>query len=243
MALMGAGDLRVLWQLLRGEPDAPTHAERLSGFYGPQASHYDRVRERMLHGRAELLAALAPQPGERLVELGAGTGRNLEYLGAQIDALEQVWLVDLCPPLLARARERFATRARVHTVEADATAWQPPQPVDIVLCAYSLTMIPDWFAAIDNAYEMLAPGGRIGVVDFHVARAHPAVGRTRHGVFTRTFWPLWFGHDGVRPNADHLPYLERRFATEQVSEHRAALPWLPGLRVPYYRYVGRKAAR
>ena len=161
-------------------------------------------------------------------------------LGARSGLPGEAWLVDLCPPLLAVARQRFSGRPNVHLVEADATTWRAPGPVDAVLCAYSLTMIPDWFAAIDNAYAMLAPGGRIGVVDFHVSRACPAPGRQRHGWMTRAFWPLWFGHDGVHPDPDHLPYLERRFETVECSEHRASLPWLPGLRVPYYRFIGRK---
>ena len=35
--------------------------------------------------------------------------------------------------------------------------------VDVVTFSYALTMIPDWRAAIRNAFRMLKPGGRIGV--------------------------------------------------------------------------------
>ncbi len=237
---MSFADARILWRMLRGQPEAATHAARLTAFYAPQAGHYDRFRERMLHGRSELVGALAPADGEALVELGAGTGRNLAFLGQRLAGLRQAWLVDLCPPLLEHARRRFAEQSQVVTVEADATLWQPPEPVDIVLCAYSLTMIPDWFAAIDNAYAMLRPGGRIGVVDFHVSRAHPAPGHVRHGRLARAVWPLWFGHDGVHPSADHLPYLERRFEPLHLSEHSGRLAWLPGVRVPYYQFIGGK---
>jgi len=237
---IGAADARVLWRLLRGQPGGGSHAERLAGFYGPQAAHYDRFRERMLHGRKALLDALAPTTGSTLVELGAGTGRNMAFLGEHLDRLDQVWLVDLCAPLLDQARARFSASTRVMAVEADATVWQAPVPVDTVLFAYSLTMIPDWYAAIDNAYAMLAPGGRIGVVDFYVSRRHPAPGHRRHRALTRAFWPLWFGHDGVRPNADHLPYLERRFEMLDLAEQSGPMPWLPGVRIPYYRFIGRK---
>jgi S-adenosylmethionine-diacylgycerolhomoserine-N-methlytransferase len=117
-------------------------------------------------------------------------------------------------------------------VAADATVWRPPQLVDGVLCAYSLTMIPDWFAAVDNAITMLRPGGTLAVVDFHVPRGSGA---------GRTFWPWWFGHDGVHPNADLLPYLHHRLRALRVVEGRAQLPYLPGLRVPWFRFVGSKA--
>ena len=105
---MPVKDAAVLWTLLRGQPDADDHAERLNGFYGPQAEAYDQFRERLLQGRRELLAELGEHlaAGDRLVELGAGTGRNLAFLDTRVAELERVELVDLCAPLLAKARQR-----------------------------------------------------------------------------------------------------------------------------------------
>jgi S-adenosylmethionine-diacylgycerolhomoserine-N-methlytransferase len=102
-------------------------------------------------------------------------------------------------------------------------------------------MMPNWFTAVDNAVAMLAPGGVLGVVDFHVSRAYPAAGRVRHGAATRFFWPLWFAHDGVFLSPDHLPYLESRLETLCCEEHMGPVPYLPGLRVPWYLFIGRKA--
>ena len=129
----------------------------------------------------------------------------------------------------------------VRCIEADATRFGPEAPVDCVYLSYALTMIPDWFAAIDNALAMLKPGGTLGVVDFYVSRAHPLPGLRRHGVATRHFWPLWFGHDGVNLNPDHLPYLMSRTIDHQVVEERSPVPWMGGMRVPCYRFLGRKA--
>lgn len=237
-----AADLPVLWRLLRGMPRGGSHAERLEGFYRGQAAHYDRFRERLLHGRRELVESLELPEGGTLVELGAGTGRNAEFLGERLARLYRVHLVDLCPSLAALAEARAAEagwgNVRVH--RADAAAWRPERPVDAVLCAYSLTMIPDWFAAIDNAHAMLAPGGLFAAVDFFVARRSPGEGLARHSGFARHFWPLWFAHDGVHPSSEHLPYLRHRFATVSLHQALAPVPWLPGLRVPYYRFVGRR---
>lgn len=223
-------DAPVLWRLLRGMPRHGTHQQRLEGFYASQAKHYDRFRERLLHGRNEVVSDLAkrlPETGGTLVELGCGTGRNLAFLGDRRHHLWRTWGVDLCPSLLAQAQARGW--AGIDWVAADATTWRPPQPVDGVLCAYSLTMIPDWFAAIDNAIAMLRPGGTLAVVDFQVPRA---------ARFARTFWPWWFGHDGVHPNADLLPYLCHRLPNHQIHEDVAPVPYLPGLRVPWFRFVG-----
>ena len=98
----------------------------------------------------------------------------------------------------------------------------------------------DWFAAIENASAMLRDGGRIGVVDFYLSRKFPQEGHQRHGWLTRSFWPLWFGTDNVFPSADHVPFLEHTFQAEHFSECRAKVPYLPLMRVPYYRFIGRR---
>ena len=233
------GDAQVLMRLLRGQPRRGNLAERLQAFYSPQAEHYDAFRERLLHGRVELLESLSPGPGERLVELGAGTGRNLGFLGERLGSLARVELVDLCPALLEQARKRTAGLPNVRVIEGDAVTYQPDGPIDCVYFSYSLTMIPNWEGALGNALAMLKPGGRLGVVDFYVSQPTPAPGLTRHGWASRWFWPRWFGHDGVHPNPAHLPALRRLLPNHALTEHAASVPYLPGLRVPYYCFVGR----
>ncbi|EIC20217.1 class I SAM-dependent methyltransferase [Thiorhodovibrio frisius] len=238
-------DLRVLLHLLRGQPKDGDQRARLEAFYGPQAGDYDAFRDRLLHGRealiGEIQAALGNAlPGAHLIELGGGTGRNLEFFGPRIDDFGQVTLVDLCPALLEQARRKFAEREHVHIIEADATSWQPEQPADAIYCAYSLTMIPDWRAALANAIAMLKPGGIFGVVDFYVSAAHPPADQIRHNALARAFWPRWFAHDGVHLNPVQLAALREHFPEHQLTEARAPVPYLPGLAVPYYRFVGRK---
>ena len=236
-------DCGILWRMLCGQPRAGTHRERLEAFYRPQAQAYDRFRERLLHGRREMIALLAPPSGSRVVELGGGTGRNLEYFGARISSFAAVELVDLCPALLEQARLRCWRWSNVNVICADATTWRPRVPVDCVYLSYALTMIPDWQAAIANALAMLKPGGTLAVVDFYVAAADPPPGLARHSAPARWLWPRWFAHDGVHLNSAHLPYLMQRTEKIQLHEAHAPLPFLPGLRVPYYIYVGRKPAR
>jgi S-adenosylmethionine-diacylgycerolhomoserine-N-methlytransferase len=245
-----AGDARVLLSMLRGQPRTGSHAERLAAFYGPQAGQYDAFRERLLHGRAEmidgLVAALVETRGSlagaHVVELGGGTGRNLLFFGDRLGELGRVDVVDLCAPLLDEARRRFADRGNVHVTEADACTWRPHQPVDAVYFSYALTMIPDWRSALDNALAMLKPGGVLGVVDFYVSAASAAPGLVRHAAFTRFFWPRWFAHDGVRPCPDHLLALRERLPDHRLTEAMAPVPYLPLLRVPFYRFIGRMPA-
>lgn len=235
------GDLGVLLRLLRGMPRAATHAQSLDAFYGAQSGDYDVFRERLLRGRAELVASLPLPPQARIVELGGGTGRNAGFLGTRFADVAAYTVVDLCEPLLARARERAQTMPQLCVVRGDATCWQPEAPVDAVILSYALTMIPDWRAAIANAVAMLKPGGALGVVDFYVSPRRAEAGMVQHGALTRAFWPRWFAHDGVHPNAAHLPALRAALPEHEFIEARAPVPYLPLARVPYYRFVGRKA--
>ncbi|GIX03477.1 MAG: ubiquinone/menaquinone biosynthesis methyltransferase [Planctomycetaceae bacterium] len=193
-------DARIVWHMVFSRGRGRTHEERLEHFYRGQAAGYDAFRRRLLHGREELFRQLPAITGGIWVDLGAGTGENAEHWGPRLQAFSQVYLVDLAPSLLAVARERIATRGwtNVQAVHHDATMFMPPEgTADVVTCSYSLTMIPDWFAAIDRAWQMLRPHGIIGVVDFFVARKFPPEGTVGHGWTTRSLWPLWFATDNV----------------------------------------------
>ncbi|MBL8518732.1 MAG: class I SAM-dependent methyltransferase [Betaproteobacteria bacterium] len=227
-------DVSVLARMLRGQPRTGTHAEKLQGFYAPQAARYDNFRERLLHGRERLVDLLDVWPGDRVVELGGGTGRNLDYFDKCLPRLASYDLVDLCPALLdvARARVGQILGANIRVHEADATTWQPERLADVVLMSYSLTMMPDWRAALANAGAMLKPGGKLAVVDFHLPE--------HSSPLMAAFWRRWFAHDGVHLSREHLPTLASRYEPLARVERHAAVPYLPGLAVPYYLFIGRK---
>jgi len=236
-------DLKTLWHLVARRARGATHQERLESFYSGQANGYDDFRRRMLHGRQEMIQAIPVPAGGIWVDLGAGTGENAEHIGPALDQLSNMYLVDLSPSLLRQADQRVSAHQwkNVTPVCHDATTFVPSEgQVDVVTFSYSLTMIPDWFRAIDHAWELLKPGGTLGVVDFFVSRKHPAKERVKHRWSTRTFWPTWFGSDNVFLSPDHIPYLQNRFETVKLDERRGKIPYLPLIRAPHYLFIGRK---
>src|SRR5262245_29672022 len=247
-------DLKILYHLALRPVRGKDHAARMESFYAGQAEGYDDFRKRLLKGRQELWKLIRPPEGGTWIDMGGGTGANLEYFsdglgtgdregGGRPGGLGKISVLDLSHSLLEIAKQRIAAKGwtNVETVEADATTFQPAGgPVDVITFSYSLTMIPDWFAALENALAILKPGGTIGVVDFYVSRKHAAGGLARHGWWTRSFWPTWFALDNVYPSPDHVPFLHRHFDVLHFEEHRAKVPYLPLGRVPYYLFVGRK---
>ena len=238
-------DLKILYHLVVKPVRGADHAARMEDFYSGQADGYDDFRRRLLKGREDLWDAIEVPEGGVWVDMGGGTGSNLEFFGGRIERLKKVYVVDLSASLLGVARRRAEDRGwpNVEAVEADATRYRPDSaPVDVVTFSYSLTMIPDWFAALENALAMLKPGGLIGVVDFYVSRKWPAPEHTRHGWFTRSYWPVHFATDNVFPSPDHVPFLHRRLEAIHFSENRGKVPYVPLIRMPYYTFVGRKKA-
>jgi S-adenosylmethionine-diacylgycerolhomoserine-N-methlytransferase len=238
-------DLKIIYHMALKPIRGKDHAARMESFYAGQADAYDDFRRRLLKGRSDLWAAIDVPEGGTWVDMGGGTGANLEHFGPEIDKLAKVYVVDLSESLLDVARERIREVGwtNVEACRADATSFRPPEgPADVVTFSYSLTMIPDWFAAIENARAILKPGGLIGVVDFYVSRKYPAPGHARHRWHTRTFWPVWFNTDNVFPSPDHVPFLHRHFDPVHFGEHRGKVPYIPLSRMPYYTFVGRRRA-
>ena len=153
-----AQDLNVLYNNFLHRISGADHKARLESFYAGQAGSYDVYRHRFLHGRVPMIEAMPTPKGGVWVDLGGGTGANMELLGPHLRTFSKVVLLDLTPSLLEVARARIAANKWgdfVSTVEGDACVkGLPGMPragtADLVTMSYSLTMIPDWKAALEN---------------------------------------------------------------------------------------------
>lgn len=129
-------------------------------------------------------------------------------------------------------------------VKGDATLFTPSEgQVDIITFSYPLTVIPNWFLAIENALKLLKPGGVIGVSDFFVSRKYTNEGMKRHSWFTRSFWPIWFARNNVFLSQDHVPFLHQNIDLIQYKEKTHKIPYIPFSQMPYYIFIGRKPDR
>lgn len=138
-------------------------------FYRLHAYVYDGTRWMILHGRRRAVERLALAPDSQVLEIGCGTGLNFRLITGHLDAARgRLVGLDFSADMLRRAERRVAALGltNVELLRGDATHLRLGRTFDAVLFAYSLTMIPDWRAAVDGAVAHLRPGGRLVVLDF-----------------------------------------------------------------------------
>ncbi len=103
---------------------------------------------------------LADLPPGTAVDLAAGEGRNAIWLASRGWSATAV---DFSQVALDEG-VRLADGLDVTWVRADATTWQPPAPVDLVVMAYFQVPAEDRRRAVRGAATMLAPGGTLLLV-------------------------------------------------------------------------------
>ncbi|WP_433043080.1 class I SAM-dependent methyltransferase [Dactylosporangium sp. CS-033363] len=111
---------------------------------------------------AGLLASVLPAEPAALVDLGCGTG-SLTVLAAELG--HRVVGLDSSRAMLDQARRKAPA---LHVVQADAD--RPPLApgsFDVVLVRHVLWSVPDPSATVERWLQLLAPGGRLVLIEGH----------------------------------------------------------------------------
>jgi ubiquinone/menaquinone biosynthesis C-methylase UbiE len=154
LALTGLGLLAAaLWW--RRNPSACPYSQKL----WVEAPHPIITRER-------LREVLAPQPGERILEIGPGTGYYTLDVAEWVGPQGTVEIFDIQQEFLDHTMERARERGLENVVPTQGDATDLPYPdesVDAVLLTAVLGEIPDRAAALREIARVLRPGGRLVV--------------------------------------------------------------------------------
>jgi len=143
------------------------------------ASRWDADRYEERHSFVWNLAAgvidlLKPQPGERILDLGCGTGQLTERI-AQSGA--EVVGIDRDAAMIARAKEHYPS---LHFDVADATRFHFSAPFDAIFSNAALHWVKPPEMAVACMAQALKPGGRL-VAEFggkgNIEKIETALGR------------------------------------------------------------------
>ncbi len=135
--------------------------------YDALAKWYDVAAQFTMAHRADALRLLSPQEGERILDLGCGTGINFASIMAT-NPNGFLFGLDYSLGVLQHAQERLRRNRWVNVRLCLGDAAQLPfadGAVDRVLCAYALKAIPLYAQALDEGVRVLKPNGVLVVMD------------------------------------------------------------------------------
>ncbi len=116
---------------------------------------------------AALVAAVAPAPGERVLDVGCGRGAVLFPAADAVGEGGRVTGIDLAPGMVARTAAAAAGRPQITVAVGDAQAPDfPPGSFDVVTAGLVLFFLPDPPAALTAYRRLLRPGGRLAFSAF-----------------------------------------------------------------------------
>lgn len=185
---------------------APSHGSTADSEYAPEVAETIYRLDGPLRwalGEVELLLRLAEaRPGERVLDVGAGTGYATVPAARAVGGEGAVHCVDGSAPLLRVLTERVHEARLPAPVTTEVTPLVPlPVPdrsMDLVLCTYVLHELDDAAAAVAEMHRVLRPGGRLAIADYR---------KTSDPVRNRRI-EAWYARqpDGAGPDERHLRF-------------------------------------
>lgn len=207
-----------------------SHPQLLDRIYAGQKHIYDLTRKYFLFGRDTLLYRLEVKEGDRVLEVGTGTARNLLWLARRHPGV-QLFGLDASREMLRKAEEKVRRLGRGDRIAlgyglaesfTPKAAFGEDAEFEKIIFSYSLSMMPNWRGALQNAFTHLAPGGEICIVDFWDQSGYPEL-------FQRGL-EKWLSLFHVQHDPELLPYCERcaeqhsmKLTTEPIGRRYAVL--------------------
>src|SRR5262245_21774952 len=189
-------------------PDAATRAlsvaavenDFVEAVYEKLAKVYDLTFGPTLHpGRLQAIQRMSIQPGERVLEVGVGTGINLSLYPKQAT----VTGIDFSSSMLEKARERAARKGLrgMRLLQMDAADLKfADDSFDIVYAPYLISVVPDPVKVATEMRRVCRPGGRIIFLN-HFLSPNPILSRIE-----RTISPFTI-HIGFKADLDLPAFL------------------------------------
>lgn len=188
----------------------------VEGVYDKLAKVYDVFFGPILHpGRLLALERMGISSGDRVLEVGVGTGINTALYPRNC----HVTGIDFSLSMLEKARERVSRKGLRHVrlIEMDAAALTfPDESFDIVYAPYLVNCVSDPLAVVREMRRVCRPGGRIVILN-HFRNTNPLLSR-----LDRALSPLTV-HIGFKSDLD-LPGFLAQTGLRPISIEKVSVP-------------------
>ncbi len=178
--------------------------DEVAGMFDGVARRYDLLNNLLSGGSAPLwrlatVRAIDPQPGERILDVAAGTGTSSVALSKNGSSVVGV---DISQGMLDEGRKRYAGVEFV-LANAEALPFQSNE-FDVVTISFGLRNVTQPRVALEEFYRVLKPGGRLVICEF--SRPPRAVIRAGYFAYLKYVMPAVAGLASSNPEA--YAYLE-----------------------------------
>jgi demethylmenaquinone methyltransferase/2-methoxy-6-polyprenyl-1,4-benzoquinol methylase len=144
-------------------------------FFGKSAPYYDTVLDLLTFKQyagfqKRAMEVLAPQSGEKILDLCSGTGRVASWIAQAVGKEGEVVGMDISKRMVEVAKRRYGGLKRVVFLHKDVTKpWQYQNYFDGIFTSFAIHELPEKkrLGALEHSFRALKEKGRMVIADFN----------------------------------------------------------------------------
>jgi SAM-dependent methyltransferase len=155
--------------------------------YPPELVNVPELAAESFAGVANPFALGRLEPGERVLDLGSGSGTDSLVAAQMVGPQGSVTGIDMTPEMLAKASTAAAHMGATNVEFVESEAERLPFPdasFDVVISNGVIDLVPDKDIVFSELFRVLAPGGRLQIADVTIQNPVSEEGRRNIDLWT-----------------------------------------------------------
>ena len=152
-----------------------TNSHQRIDYFGKSAPYYDTVLDLLTFKQyagfqKRAMEVLAPQSGEKILDLCSGTGRVASWIAQAVGKEGEVVGMDISKRMVEVAKRRYGGLKRVVFLHKDVTKpWQYQNYFDGIFTSFAIHELPEKkrLGALEHSFRALKEKGRMVIADFN----------------------------------------------------------------------------